>query len=69
MLVAKSEEKYFRIPADQRDLNYDKYFDSGQGSLASLEEYNSNNTNRLSLEEMKTLLLKSNLINNDLLEL
>ena len=55
MNSAKDLGKYFRISADQRDLNYDKYFSKGNNS--SLEEYNSNNTNILDVDDMKNLLL------------
>lgn len=50
--------EYFRVPADDRDLNYDKFFDEGETALAESEEYNSHNTKRLDVEELKTLLLK-----------
>lgn len=55
MNSAKDLGKYFRISADQRDLNYDKYFSKGNNS--NLEEYNSNNTNILDVDDMKNLLL------------
>lgn len=58
--------RYFRIPADTRDLNYDKYFTEGEGSLTSIEDYNSHNTQRLDVEEMKNLLLKLRFIQADL---
>ena len=47
---------YYRIPADYRDLNYSKYIES-KGSLKNITEYNSDNTKRLSINEMKELLL------------
>lgn len=47
---------YYRIPADNRDLNYDKYFVKGKGSIAELDEYNSHNTRRLSQNELISLL-------------
>lgn len=50
--------EYFRVPADQRDLNYGKYIETGDTSVAEFEDYNSHNTTRLDLEGMKTLLLK-----------
>ena len=55
MNSAKDLGKYFRISADQRDLNYDKYFSKGNND--NLEEYNSNNTNILDVDDMKNLLL------------
>ena len=42
---------YFRVPADNRDLNYGKYLDEGDISLSAVEEYHSHNTHRLSLKE------------------
>jgi len=58
--MAKSEDmgEYFRIPADNRDLNYDKYFVEGQEEVSSIDDYHSHNTQRLNVEEMKNLLLK-----------
>ena len=58
--MAKSEDmgEYFRIPADNRDLNYDKYFVEGQEEIAQIDDYHSHNTVRLDVEGMKALLLK-----------
>jgi len=58
--MAKSEDMgdYFRIPADNRDLNYDKYFVEGQEEVSIIDDYHSHNTARLDVEEMKKLLLK-----------
>ena len=47
---------YFRIPADNRDLNYNKYFSEGQQNINKIEEYNSFNTTRLNKEELINLL-------------
>ncbi|MGL4229080.1 MAG: polysaccharide biosynthesis protein [Tannerellaceae bacterium] len=57
--IAKSEDmgKYYRIPADNRDLNYDKFIIEGEVDLNSIEDYTSHNTNILSVEEIKSLLL------------
>ena len=49
---------YFRIPCDTRDLNYDKFFISGEKKVSAIEDYTSHNTDRLSVEKMKKLLLK-----------
>ena len=54
-LVADELENYFRIPADNRDLNYNKYFFEGKESR-NLEEYNSFNTKRLKEDELIQLL-------------
>ena len=58
--MAKSEDmgEYFRIPADNRDLNYDKYFVEGQEEIATIDDYHSHNTVRLDVEGMKALLKK-----------
>jgi UDP-N-acetylglucosamine 4,6-dehydratase len=53
---------YFRIPCDTRDLNYDKFFESGQEELSVAEDYHSHNTTRLNVEAMKKLLLKLNIV-------
>jgi len=49
---------YFRVPADQRDLNYEKYIEDGNTEVVEYEDYNSHNTTRLDVEGMKKLLLK-----------
>jgi UDP-glucose 4-epimerase len=59
-------DKYYRIPCDGRDLNYDKYFVDGQEELSKIEDYNSHNTHQLTIEEMKNLLLKLDIIKADL---
>jgi UDP-glucose 4-epimerase len=51
-------EGYFRIPADNRDLNYNLYFSQGAGGLSQVEDYNSHNTERLDVEGMKRQLLR-----------
>lgn len=58
MLVAEDLGNFYRIPADNRDLNYDKYFDLGIKKLSKIEDYNSHNTHRLTISEMQTLLEK-----------
>ena len=57
---------YYRIPADTRDLNYGKFFTEGESKVSLTEEYNSDNTTRLNLEETKKLLLKLDTIRTDL---
>ena len=49
---------YFRVPADNRDLNYAKYFSEGESELSATEDYNSHNTRRLDVDGMIDLLLK-----------
>ena len=55
---AESLENYFRVPPDNRDLNYSKYVHNGDNTLSQNEDYNSHNTERLDLDGMKQLLLK-----------
>jgi len=66
--MAKSEDmgNYFRIPADNRDLNYDKYFIKGEEEISTIEDYHSHNTTRLDIEGMKKLLLKLDLVKETL---
>lgn len=67
--MSKSEDlkNYYRIPADNRDLNYDKYFIEGKEEVSDFEDYHSHNTHRLDEREMKEMLLKLDLIQEDLL--
>ena len=58
MANALDQGYYYRIPADQRDLNYDKYFVDGDVQIVEYDDYNSHNTDRLDVEGMKKLLLK-----------
>jgi len=57
---------YYRIPADNRDLNYAKYFSEGEEKISHLEDYTSHNTLRLNVEEVKELLLKLDYIKEEL---
>ena len=65
MVKAIDMGDYYRIPADSRDLNYDKYFVEGQEIAPTLETYHSHNTERLDVEGMKKLLLKLPLIHEE----
>lgn len=58
MARAESLERYFRVPADSRDLNYDKYFNQGEMAIATIDDYTSHNTTRLSVAEVKDVLMK-----------
>jgi len=64
--VAEDKGNYYRIPADERDLNYDKYFVEGNQSLSREDEYNSNSTEKLSVNQIKELLLKLDYVQNEL---
>ena len=57
---------YYRIPADTRDLNYNQYFLEGEEKISHVEEYTSHNTTRLDVEGTKKLLLKLEMIRNDI---
>jgi UDP-glucose 4-epimerase len=65
--MAKAEDcgNYFRISADSRDLNYNKYFIEGESEISVQEDYNSHNTKRLNIEEIKNMLLKVDYIQNE----
>jgi len=58
---------YYRIPADTRDLNYERYFSQGEPDMGEIEEYHSHNTTRLDVEGTKKLLMKLPLIRRDIL--
>ncbi|HCT3120669.1 TPA: polysaccharide biosynthesis protein [Morganella morganii] len=62
MFVAEDQGGYYRIPADNRDLNYSKYHEEGEKDLSLVEDYNSHNTERLDVEGMKKLLRKLDFI-------
>jgi UDP-glucose 4-epimerase len=66
MLVAEDLGDYYRIPADARDLNYSIYFEKGKLLAENVEPYTSHNTRRLSVEELKKLLLKLDYIQDEL---
>ena len=57
---------YYRIPCDDRDLNYDKFFVEGNEDVSHIEDYHSHNTAQLDVEQMKQLLLKLRFIREDL---
>jgi UDP-N-acetylglucosamine 4,6-dehydratase len=56
MARADDMGRYYRIPADARDLNYNKYFSEGEAAIAAVEDYTSHNTERLGVAEVKQLL-------------
>ena len=57
---------FYRVPADKRDLNYDKYFKEGMQEFNKLSEFNSNNTQLLTVEETKEKLLALKYIRDEL---
>ncbi|PKK96521.1 MAG: UDP-glucose 4-epimerase, partial [Tenericutes bacterium HGW-Tenericutes-3] len=65
-IVAKDLGGFFKVPADKRDLNYDKYFVDGDAKLSGDEEYNSHNTKRLNIEQIKEKLLTLEYVRDEL---
>ena len=57
---------YYRIPCDNRDLNYDKFFIEGDEKVSQIEDYHSHNTTRLDVEGMKKQLMRLRFIQEDL---
>jgi UDP-glucose 4-epimerase len=66
MVKAEDLGLYYRIPADTRDLNYNRYFVEGETQIAQMEEYTSHNTHRLNIDETIQLLLKLDFIREDI---
>ena len=66
MINAEDLGEYYRIPTDNRDLNYDQYFTNGDTDVAEIEEYHSHNTKRLNVDETKELLMKLEIIRKDI---
>ncbi len=64
--IAEDCGKYFRVPPDTRDLNYNKYFIEGESEITISEDYNSENTKRLNVEKTKELLLTLDYIQQEL---
>lgn len=69
MIKAEDMEDYFRIPADNRDLNYDSYFTEGVEDVSQVKDYHSHNTQLLDLSGTKDLLLKLDFIRQDMSQL
>jgi UDP-glucose 4-epimerase len=67
MIKADDLGDYYRIPADNRDLNYEQYFSEGDKKINTVIEYHSHNTDLLDINGMKTLLMKLPEINKDLI--
>lgn len=66
MAHAQDMGDYYRIPADNRDLNYAKYFSEGEEAISLFDDYTSHNTMRLNVEEIKALLLGLDYIKEEL---
>jgi UDP-glucose 4-epimerase len=65
MLKAEDMGEFYRIPADNRDLNYNQYFSEGEEDISNVEDYHSHNTKREDVEGMKRLLSKLPLIRKE----
>lgn len=66
MIKAEDMGDFYRIPADNRDLNYAQYFSEGEKEIAEIEDYNSHNTTQEDVEGMKKLLSKLPLIRKEI---
>ena len=66
--MAKAEDMgdFYRIPADNRDLNYSMYFSQGEKSMAEIEDYHSHNTERLDIDGVKSLISKLSIVRKEL---
>lgn len=62
MARATELKKYFRIPADSRDLNYDKYFVEGETEISTIDDYTSHNTRRLNVAQVKDVLMQLDIV-------
>ena len=58
MVRAKDLKKFYRIPADSRELNYNLYFVEGETAISNIDDYTSHNTRRLNVEEVKNVLMQ-----------
>jgi UDP-glucose 4-epimerase len=66
MIKAEDLGDFYRIPADTRDLNYNRFFVEGEAKISQMEEYTSHNTKRLNMEETKELLMRLDFIKDEL---
>ena len=66
MARAEDRGRYYRVSADNRDLNYKKFFVEGEQKISDLDDYTSHNTRRLNIQEIKALLLKLQYIKDEL---
>ena len=66
MIKAEDMGEFYRVPADNRDLNYAQYFSEGEQDVSKIEDYHSHNTEQLGVEGMKKLLVKLPLIRKEI---
>ena len=66
--MARAEDmgRYYRIPADNRDLNYNMYFSNGEEKISTLSDYTSHNTEQLNVEQVKSVLMSLDFIQEEL---
>lgn len=64
MIKAEDMDAFYRIPADNRDLNYARYFSEGEEDLSQIEDYNSHNTKQQNVQEIKEMLIKLDVVKN-----
>ena len=69
MLKAEDMGDFYRIPADNRDLNYAMYFSEGEKEITDLDDYHSHNTERLNVEDVKKLISNLALVKKEILGL
>lgn len=62
MARAQDMGRYYCVPADDRDLNYNKYFVEGEPKVAAFDDYTSHNTERLNVEQVKAMLVKLDIV-------
>ncbi len=67
MLKAEDMGSFYRVPADNRDLNYSLYFSKGEKDISAIEDYHSHNTLRLNVQGVKELLLNLPIVRSELL--
>jgi UDP-glucose 4-epimerase len=65
MIKAEDMGEFYRVPADNRDLNYAQYFSEGEQDISKIEDYHSHNTEQLGVEGMKKLLVQLPLIKKE----
>jgi UDP-N-acetylglucosamine 4,6-dehydratase/5-epimerase len=68
MIKAQDMGEFYRVPADNRDLNYDQYFSEGESAIAEMEDYHSHNTEQLDVAGMKEILVKLEIIKKEILD-
>tara|TARA_B100000780_G_scaffold272622_1_gene235086 strand:- start:915 stop:1328 length:414 start_codon:yes stop_codon:yes gene_type:complete len=68
MVKAEDMGDFYRVPADNRDLNYSNYFSKGETNVAQIDDYHSHNTTRLDVKGVKELISKLTVVKNQILK-